>query len=111
MCRRRLFQRLQQAVEGLLRQHVHLVDQIDLETPTGRRVLGIVEDLADVIDTGSRRRVHLQEIDKAPGIDRDGTGAFATGRGTDTLLAVESLDENPRDGGLADSRVPVNRKA
>ena len=49
----RLFQRLEQGVEGRRGQHVDLVDDIDLVVAADRRVAHAVDDLfAHVIDAG-----------------------------------------------------------
>ena len=59
---RRLFQRLQEAVERLLRQHVHFVDDIDLVAGRGRGIARAFDDLADVVDAGAGGRVHFLDI-------------------------------------------------
>ena len=61
--RRRLFQRLQQAVEGLRGQHVHLVDDVDLVAGRDGRVAHPLDDLANVVDAGVRGGVHLDHVD------------------------------------------------
>ena len=63
--RRRLFQRLQQAVEGLRRQHVHFVDDVDLVARRNRGVAHPLDDVADVVDAGMRGGVHLDHVDMA----------------------------------------------
>ena len=78
--RRRLLQRLQQRIEGMRREHVHFVDEVDLVAAAGRRVLHVVEQLARIIDLGARGRVDLDQIDEAAGIDLAAAGAFAAGR-------------------------------
>ena len=101
--RRRLFEGLQQAIKGTLREHVYFIDQIDLEAPAGRRVLRVIQYLAHVVDTGGGSRVNLQEINEASGIDGHTAGTLAAGHGTDTPFAIECLDKYPRDRGLADA--------
>ena len=59
----RLLQRLEQAVEGLLREHVHLVDDVDLVAGGVRLVVGAVDQLADVVDAGVGGRVHLDHVE------------------------------------------------
>ena len=68
--RRRLFQRLEEAVEGRLREHVHLVDDVDLGARGNRLVARGFDDLADVVDGGVRRRIHLDHVDMAALDDR-----------------------------------------
>ena len=61
----RLFQRLQQAVEGLRGEHVHLVDDVDLVAGDRRLVAHRLDDLADVVDAGVGGGVHLDDVDVA----------------------------------------------
>ena len=63
--RRRLFQRLQQRVEGRARQHVHFVEDIDLVARRDRRVADGVVDLAHVVDAVMRGGVHLDDVEMA----------------------------------------------
>ncbi|KAG1192207.1 hypothetical protein G6F35_013668 [Rhizopus arrhizus] len=98
---RRLFQRLQQRVERRLRQHVHFVDQVDLELAARRHVLRVLDHLAHVIHAGVGRGVDLQQVDVTAGVDVQAGRALATRVGTGALLAVQRLGEDTRDGGLA----------
>ena len=110
---RRLFQRLQQAVEGGLGEHVHFVDDIDLGARHHRPIAGVVDDLANVVDAGMRRGVHLQHVDMARVDDRltmhaefvhmdrrlvDGRPAILGGQ-----LVIEGARENARGRRLADA--------
>ncbi len=61
----RLFQGLQQGIEGLNREHVHFIDNVDLEAGGGRQITHAIQQLAHVIDPGARRGIHLQDIDMA----------------------------------------------
>ena len=67
---RRLLQRLQQAVEGGLREHVHFVDDIDLHARHDRAIARVVDDLAHVVDARVRGRVHLKHVGVAQLHDR-----------------------------------------
>ena len=67
--RRRLFERLEQRVEGMRRQHVHFVDEVDLVAAARRRVLHVLEQLARVVDLGARGGVDFDEIDEAALVD------------------------------------------
>ena len=51
--RRRLLERLQQGVEAVRREHVHLVDKIDLVAAPGRCVLDVLQQFARVLDFGA----------------------------------------------------------
>ena len=65
----RLFKRFQERVEGALRHHVNLVDDIDLEARRDRTITDPLDDLAGVIDAGMRGGVNLQNIDVSGGGD------------------------------------------
>ncbi len=97
----RLFQGLQQGVERAGGEHVHFVDQVDLEAPTGRRILHVVEQLAGVLDLGTTGGVHFDQVDEAPLVDLPAHRAGPAGRGADAGLAVQALGDDPRNGGLA----------
>ncbi len=73
--RRRLFQRLEQAVERRLRQHVHLVHDEDAVARRGGLVADRLDDFADVVDTGVGGRVHFKHVDMAAFHDRLAVGA------------------------------------
>ena len=101
--RRRLFQRLQQRVERVLRQHVHFVDQIDLEAAARRRVLRVLDQLAHVVDAGVAGRVDLEQVDEAAGVDLGAYRTLAAGFRRLAAFAVQRLGEDARDRGLADA--------
>ena len=63
--RRRLLERLQQRVEGRLRQHVDFVDDVDLVEGGKRLVAHLLDDLADVVDAGARGSIHFDDVDVA----------------------------------------------
>ncbi|MNS09391.1 hypothetical protein D3C72_408780 [compost metagenome] len=81
---------------------MHFVDQVDLEAPTARGVLHVVEQFAGIFDLGAARGVDLDQVDKAAFVDFATHRAFATGGRSDTCLAVKAFGNDPRDGGLAD---------
>ena len=58
----RLFQGLQERVEGVRRQHVDFVDDVDLVPRGDRRIADAVDDRPDVVDAGVRGGIHLQHI-------------------------------------------------
>ncbi len=101
----RLFQRLQQAVEGLLREHVHLVDDVDLGARHHRPVARGIDDLAHVVDAGVAGGVHLDDVDVAA-LD-DGLAVHPVRRHVDRRpgdavgLVVEGPRQDARRGGLA----------
>src|SRR5690606_29790768 len=84
-------------------QHVHFVDQVDLEASATWRVLHVLQKLARVFHLGARCRVHFDQIEKTPFADFSACGALTTRRGGDASFAVEATRENARDRGFADT--------
>ena len=109
----RLFQRFQQAVERLLREHVHFVDDIDFCARHDRSVAGALDDLAHIVDAGMRGRIHFDDIDMPRFDDRLAMHAEfrhmdrrARHRGSAALrghFIIEGAGENARRRRLADS--------
>ena len=64
----RLLERLQQGVEGLLREHVHFVDDVDLVAGDERLVVRAVDQVANVVDAGVGGGVHLDHVEM-PALD------------------------------------------
>ncbi|MNM60779.1 hypothetical protein D3C81_720700 [compost metagenome] len=98
----RLFKGFQQRIEGMAGEHVHFVDQVDLEAPTARGVLHVVEQLAGVFDFSAARGVDLDQVDETALIDLTAHRALAARRRSDTRFTVQAFGDNSRDGGLAD---------
>ncbi len=108
---RRLLQRLQEGVERLLREHVDLVDDVDLVARRDRRIADAVDDLADVLNARMGGGVHLEHVD-VPGFD-DRLAMQAEPRHVDRRraparlgLVVEAAGEEAGGGGLADAANP-----
>ena len=99
--RRRLFEGLEQGVERVRGQHVHFVDQVDLVTPAGRRVLHVLQQLAGIFHLGAAGGVDFDQVDEAAFINLAAHRALAAGRGADAGLAIQALGQDTRDGGLA----------
>ena len=105
---RRLLERLQEGVERLLRQHVDLVDDVDLVAGRDRRIADAVDDLADVVDARMGGGVHLQHVHVPRFHDRlamDAEAGHVDGRlaGAVRPLVVEAAGEDAGGGGLADA--------
>ncbi len=102
---RRLFERLQQAVESLGGEHVHFVDDIDFVARRNRTVAYLLDDLADVVDAGMRGGVHLDHVDMPAFHDRLAVFAGFTqvdGRTVNLgCLVVQRASENAGGGRLA----------
>ena len=62
--RRRLLERLQERVPGRRREHVRLVEDVDLAAPADGRVGDALAQLADVVDRVVRRGVHLDHVER-----------------------------------------------
>ena len=60
--RRRLFQRLQERIEGRGRQHVDFVDDVDLVACGDGRITHPIEQIAHIGHTGPRGRIEFQHI-------------------------------------------------
>ena len=60
--RRRLFQRLEQRVEGLGREHVHFIEDVDLVARAHGGVADRIVDLAHVLHAVVRGGVHLDDV-------------------------------------------------
>ncbi|MNZ62976.1 hypothetical protein D3C78_811130 [compost metagenome] len=100
--RRRLFERLEQGIERVRGKHVHFVDQVDLVAAAARGVLHVIQQLAGVLDLGTARRIHLDQIDEAPLVDLPAHRALTTWCRADAGLAVQALGQDARNGSLAD---------
>ena len=100
---RRFLQRLQEGVEARRGQHVHLVDEIDLEAPPARQVLRVLQQFPGIVDPGAGSGVDLDQVDEAVLLDLPADRARPAGRRGYPRLAVQALGENARDGGLADT--------
>jgi hypothetical protein len=64
--RRRLLEGLEQRVERRRREHVHLVDDVDLELALGRRVADGVAQVAHLLDAVVRGAVDLDHVEVEP---------------------------------------------
>jgi len=93
------------------RQHVHFVDQVNLEAAPIGRVLHVFQQIAGVLDLGAGRGVYLDQIHESTGVDLSAGGALAAGCGGNSGLAIQRLGENPGDGGLAHSARASKQKS
>ena len=99
----RLFERLQQRVERLLREHVDFVDDVDLEPRPARPHGDVLPQLANFIDAAVAGAVDLQHVDVVAGRHAAADVALVARRRRRALHAVERLGENPRGRRLADA--------
>ena len=102
---RRLLEGLQERIEGSRREHVHLVDDVDLVARLHRGVAHPVQQVAHVCDAGPAGGVQLQDV-HVPALD-DGAavppldGQVQAGGVNGVRLEVQRPGEEPGRGGLA----------
>jgi hypothetical protein len=81
---------------------VDFIDDIDFIAPFAGRKSDFLAQIADIIDSGVRRRVDLDQIEIAPFIDRDARGAgVAWARIRVGMLAVDGFRQQARGCGFA----------
>ena len=97
---RRLLERLQQRVGRRGREHVDLVDDVDLPAPRGAQP-GVGHQVAHGVHTVVGGRIELVHVERAALGDLDARGAGAAGFAIDGGLAVERLGQNASRGRLA----------
>src|SRR4030095_5301509 len=98
---RRLFERLQQSVEGIFGYLMHLVDNIDLESRFGRLVAHVLNALADFIDVASGRAFDFEDVDAISLSELVALRALIARRRRGALFAIQGLGEHPCRGGFA----------
>src|SRR5438445_2503156 len=92
----RFLQRLQQRVESLGRQHVRLVDDVNLGLEHRRQILDALSQIADLVDAAVGGRIDLDQVDGGTARDFDAVGADATGL---RALPVQAVDRLRQDSG------------
>ncbi len=98
---RRFFKRLQESVERLVRQHVHLVNEVHLVAATRGRILDVIRQLTHIINAGPGRGVDFNQIHKPAFLDLLAARAFTTGVRGYAGFAVEAACKQTPNGGLA----------
>ncbi len=99
--RRGLLERLQERVPGRGREHVGLVQDVDLAPARYRRERNAVAQLADVVDRVVRGGVHLDHVQRARARDRDARVAGPAGLHGRPVLAVQAGGQDLRHRCLA----------
>ena len=74
--RRRLFQRLQQGVEGCRGEHVDFVDDVDFVAPLVGGKIDLIAQVAHIFDAGVGGGVDLDQVQEAALVDRLAVLAF-----------------------------------
>ena len=99
--RRRLLERLEERIPRLRREHVRLVEDVDLVAAADRRVRDALTQVADVVDGVVRGRVHLHDVERLADRDRDARLALAARRHRRPAVgAVQRSRQDLRHGGL-----------
>ena len=97
-----LLERLEQRVERRRREHVDLVDDVDLRAAHDRGVAHSADDLlADVVHAGARGGVQLDDIRMLARRDEAALIAAAVGQRRRAPLAHERLGQDARHRGLS----------
>ena len=103
---RRLFQGLQQGVEGLAGEHVDFVDDVDLEPRAAGTNADVLTQLADLVDAAVAGPVDLQHVDVLARADALADVALVAGRRRGALFAIQRLGEDAGGGRLAHAPRP-----
>jgi hypothetical protein len=100
---RRLFQGLEKGIEGLGGQHMHLVDQDDLEARIGGHEPNFFLQFTDFLNTAIGGAIHFLEVDAGAVGNLPAGSAYIAGFGCRPLLAVERLGHDSGERGFAGS--------
>ena len=99
--RRRLFERLEERVERRRREHVNLVDDVNLVAPARRRELYAADDLlAHILDARAARSVELVHVGMRALGDQQAVATRAVGIGSGALLAQQGFGQQASRCGL-----------
>ncbi len=101
----RLFQRLQQRVEGGVGDLVRFVENVNLEAIARRTITRGLAQFANLVDAAIGGRVDLDHVHRVAGANLDAGIANSAGLGHRMVLrpAIQRHRQNARDGGLADA--------
>src|SRR5256884_6386052 len=92
---RRLLERLQQGVEGLRRQHVRLIDDVDLDLQNGRQILHPFPQVTDFVDAAVGGGIDLDQVDGRAASDLDAVRADAARLRALEVQTVDRLGQDP----------------
>ena len=99
-----LFQRLQQRVKCRGGEHVHFVDDVNLEAALAGREIDLVAQIANVVDACVRSGINLDQVQEAPLSDCAAIGAPVTRPFGQLLVkAVDRLGQQAGGRGFAGS--------
>ncbi len=101
--RRRLFQRFQQGVEAVAREHVHFIDKINFKASTSGRVLHVIQQIAGIFDLCARCGVDFNQINETALLNFTAVIAHAAGGGSNARFAIQPFGEQSRNRGFSDA--------
>ena len=110
--RRRLFQCLQQRIEGRFRDLVRFVENVDLVPVARRRIACRIAQFANLVDAAIGGRVNLDHVDRVALANLHARIAYAAGlrrrplRAPNLRAAIQSLRQDARDRRLPMPRCP-----
>ena len=102
----RLLERFQKRIERLRRQHVHLVDDVDLVFAVGRHELHRLSEAAYLVDAAVRRRIDFKYVHRRAVIHAQTALTLVARLRRRPLHAVQRLRENFRRARLARAARP-----
>ena len=94
--RRRFLEGFQERVERGGTEHVHFVDDVDLEMPFARRVTHVIAQLPHLLHAVVARAVDLQHIEAVSSRDFLAAVTNSAGRDRRAVHAIERLREDAR---------------
>ena len=97
----RFLHRLEQGVEGLCGEHVHLVNDVYLIPAYRGQIRHFVPQVADIVHAVVGRGVHLDDVHDGTAVDAFTDLAFSAGIGAGMVQTVDRLSKNLGTGGLA----------
>ena len=100
---RGLLQGLQNRVERVIAEHMHLINHENLKSPSDWLVDGLFDEILDLFNTTVRGGIQFRVVHKTTDIDGQAVLTKATRLGRDAFLAVERLGQNSRYRGFANT--------
>src|SRR5215467_12995851 len=104
---RRLLERFEQGIESRCGKHVDFVDDINLKPGTGRRIFAGLAQLTHLLDSVIAGAIDFQDVKRTPFGNFPASSVRIIELDFWTVGAVETLGENPRNGGLAGAARPA----
>ncbi len=104
---RRLFKGFEKCIKGLGGEHMHLIDDNNLEARVGGHEAYIFLQLTDFLDTTIGGTIHFVQIHRTASLDLLAGPANITGFRSRPLLTVQSFGHDPGQGGLTNTAHPA----